>query len=366
MHILILNWRDIKNPLAGGAEVLTHEMGKRWVLLGHEVTQISQRFEGCLTEEIVDGVKVIRKGKWWSVHIFACVEYVLKLSHKIDIVIDEIHWFPYFSIFYIHKKIVLIVCEVANPLFFKLLPYPIALLVRIAEKLTLYCYRHVPMIAISQSTKQDLIHEGIRPDNIYVIPLGLNKPDMLIKRKKENIPTIIYLGRIHRLKGIEDAIEVFRFIHMKHENWNFWIIGKGDPSYVDAMKHRVYKYHMDKVTKFYGYISEKDKYESLCRAHILVVPSYYEGWGLNVSEAALMGTPSVGYNNGALKDSIIDNITGVLVHIKTPLQLSLEIQLLINDRVRYNRLRINCIKHTKKMSWDKTATSALTVLQSMI
>jgi len=38
MKILILNWRDIKNPRAGGAEVLTHELAKGWVAAGHEVT----------------------------------------------------------------------------------------------------------------------------------------------------------------------------------------------------------------------------------------------------------------------------------------------------------------------------------------
>ena len=57
--ILILNWRDIKNPNSGGAEVLTHEMAKRWVLWGHEVTQFSSKFRGAKGEEVVDGVRII-------------------------------------------------------------------------------------------------------------------------------------------------------------------------------------------------------------------------------------------------------------------------------------------------------------------
>jgi|GEM_PF-4102942 len=41
MNILIYNWRDIKNPAAGGAEVFTHENAKRWVEKGNEVTLIN-------------------------------------------------------------------------------------------------------------------------------------------------------------------------------------------------------------------------------------------------------------------------------------------------------------------------------------
>ena len=58
MKILILNWRDIKNPRAGGAEVLTHEMAKGWVQAGHNVTFFTASFKGAKPEEVLDGVNV--------------------------------------------------------------------------------------------------------------------------------------------------------------------------------------------------------------------------------------------------------------------------------------------------------------------
>ena len=42
MNILILNWRDIKNPKSGGAEILTHELAKGLVNKGHKVTNLAQ------------------------------------------------------------------------------------------------------------------------------------------------------------------------------------------------------------------------------------------------------------------------------------------------------------------------------------
>jgi hypothetical protein len=47
MSIIIYNWRDIKNPAAGGAEVLTHEFAKCLVLKGHQITLFTAAFPGC-------------------------------------------------------------------------------------------------------------------------------------------------------------------------------------------------------------------------------------------------------------------------------------------------------------------------------
>jgi len=67
MKILIYNWRDIKNPDAGGAEVFTHEIARRWVERGNEVTLFTSKFAGCRKEEVVDRVSIIRDGSKYSV-----------------------------------------------------------------------------------------------------------------------------------------------------------------------------------------------------------------------------------------------------------------------------------------------------------
>jgi len=63
MNILVLNWRDIKNPLSGGAEILTHEIAKRIVASGNHVLLFSSDFPGASNKEIIDGVEIIRQGK---------------------------------------------------------------------------------------------------------------------------------------------------------------------------------------------------------------------------------------------------------------------------------------------------------------
>ncbi len=62
LRILWLNWRDIRNPNAGGAEVFTHEVAKRHVGRGCGVTLFTSMFPGAEREEELDGVEVVRRG----------------------------------------------------------------------------------------------------------------------------------------------------------------------------------------------------------------------------------------------------------------------------------------------------------------
>ncbi len=60
-RILILNWWDIKNPLAGGAEVYLDEVFSRLAKKNYEVTLLCCRYPGSQAEETINGVKIIRR-----------------------------------------------------------------------------------------------------------------------------------------------------------------------------------------------------------------------------------------------------------------------------------------------------------------
>ena len=62
MKILVLNYRDMNHPQAGGAEVHLHRIFGRLQKLGHEVLLVSTKFPGCLEREKVEGIDVLRLG----------------------------------------------------------------------------------------------------------------------------------------------------------------------------------------------------------------------------------------------------------------------------------------------------------------
>ncbi|HSW98158.1 MAG TPA: glycosyltransferase family 4 protein [Candidatus Saccharimonadales bacterium] len=363
MNILILNWRDIKNPAGGGAEILTHEMAKRWVKWGNRVTQFSSKFPGAQENEIIDGVRFIRKGQWWNVHILAFFYYFLSLKNNTDVVIDEVHWFPFFSKVY-NKKTVLLACEVAKNLFPNIFSFPLSAFWRSIEKIYVSYYRNVPTLAISDSTKKDLVGEGFSAQNITVIPMGLSLPKGISLQKKEKNPTVIYLGRMNKQKGVEDVIDAFSKIHLEISSAKLWLVGSGQKDYLEYLKNKVTNLNMKNDTVFWGFVSEEKKFELLGKAHILLMPSVHEGWGLVIPEAGYMGTPSVAYDVSGSRDVIQDEKTGLLAY-KNPSDLASKTVRLLRDKNLYQLLQHNAIVLAKVYNWDNTARIALQVLENL-
>lgn len=111
MNILIYNWRDIKNPDAGGAEVFTHEILRRIAEKGHNITWFTSSFPGCKKEEVVDRIKIIRNGGKYTVYLKAREYYKKYFKGNFDVIIDEINTVPFFTPEFVNngeKKVALI------------------------------------------------------------------------------------------------------------------------------------------------------------------------------------------------------------------------------------------------------------------
>lgn len=365
MKILILSWRDIKHPYGGGAELLSHEMAKRWVKLGHKVTHFSANFPDSKSNEIIDGVNYIRAGNWYNIHILAFFKILSRRLGQFDVVIDEVHGIPFFSYLYICQPIVCLACEVAKEVWDKMYLFPINIIGRIMEKAYLLIYRKTKFLTISNSTASDLIQNGIPQKNITVLPMGLSCTLPKNLPPKNKYPTIIFLGRLAKSKGIKDALEAFSLIHQKLENSKMLIVGKGTQDYELELKKYVRSLNFQKEIEFKGFVSEQNKFKLLAKSHLILVPSIREGWGLIVPEANLVGTPAIVYNVPGLRDVTKNNINGVVVPRNTPQSLAqAACQLLINPK-KYQKLTQSAKEYARSMNWDDTAKTALKVIQSL-
>ena len=82
MKILALNWNDLKNPFGGGAEVHLEELLRRLVSYGHEVDLFCSGFENCKQEEVIEGVRIIRRGNRYNFNLIA-PSHLKKLVKKV-------------------------------------------------------------------------------------------------------------------------------------------------------------------------------------------------------------------------------------------------------------------------------------------
>lgn len=347
-RILWFNWRDIKHPDAGGAEVYTHEVASRLVKKGYDITLFTADIPSRIKQEVIDGVKIVRNGGKFNVYKKA-EQFYKKNKRDFDVIIDEINGRPFLTPKYIKDKpIIAVFHQSIKEEWFYETSFPINYLCYYyLERKWLSFYKGVTILTVSNSSKEDLIH-SYKLDDVIIAPNGLNINPLQRSPQKSDIPTLIFVGRMKKHKLPDHAISAFKIIKNMIPNAQMNIIGDG---YFLAEIRK--KFNVSD-TIFHGKVDSQRKLELLSTAHIMLMPSVREGWGLVVTEANAMGTPAIGYNVPGLSDSIQHNKTGFLTMTNTPENIA-EIAInLLNDPVKLQKLSHNALEFSKTLSWDKT------------
>ena len=349
MRILWFNWRDIKHPEAGGAEVFTHEVMLRLARMGYNMTLFCPSFPNALKREIIDGVEIIRSGGKYTVYKKAQQFYKMNKDNY-DFIIDEINAKPFLSAQIIGgKPILALFHQSIREEWFYETRFPLNYLCYYyLERKWLSTYQDVPTATVSTSSEQDLKEFGF--NRIFVVPMGLSVKPIEKVEQKEPVPTIIFIGRLKKHKLPYHALRAFSLIKEELPNSKMWIIGDG------TMRKYLERMNVKDAT-FYGHVKNELKYDLLRKAHILMMPSVREGWGLVVTEANAMGTPVVAYDVPGLRDSIIDGKTGVLLKDKSPENLAQTTVSLLTDKDLLKKYSTNALEFSTKFSWDKTAAA---------
>lgn len=353
MNILVLNWRDPSHPLAGGAEIALFEHIKFWKKKEANIVWYASSSKGLKKEDVIDGIKILRKGSHYTVALHFLWDRLHGKFQETDVVIDCFHFIPYFSpLVCKNEKIIAFIHEVAGSVWFKNIFFPLNILGYILEPIVIRFYKNRQFITVSKSTELELRAVGISSRNIYIINNGIHVPKLINKCQKETTPTIIFVGRLSKDKGIEDAVTAVKMITERLGNISFWIVGKAENhEYEVKLKQMVSDLKLQNNCVFFGFVTEEKKFELMSRAWVLVHPSKKEGWGLNVIEANYVETPAVGYNVAGLKDSIVDNKTGLLTN-SDPASLVGGIEKLLTDSNTRKAIGKNAAQWAKNFNWE--------------
>lgn len=341
MKILILNRRDINNPAGGGAEVYTHEIAKGLINdYACEVTIFTSRFAGASREEVIDGVYYIRAGNELTVHMKGFY-FAVKNRKKFDRIVDEYNGLGFMT--FLLPNSVLLIHQLYREFWLRELGF-IGALPYLLEPMIIWLYRKRNTITISDSTKKDL--EGLGFRDISIVMIAINEAAAGPAPLKDREPTMVFLGRFKSTKRPEDAIEVFKVVRRRIPDARLRMIGRGP----EEEKLKDMASGLDGVM-FQGYVSEDEKMALLRRSHVLFVPSVREGFGINVIEAAAAGMPAVGYDVHGIRDAILDNKTGYLVHSVD--EAALKIVALLSPQRLYERMSSACIEHSREFVWSR-------------
>ena len=373
--ILALSWRDITNPLSGGAEVHTHEMLKGLDKSKYILYHLSCFYKGANEEDIIDGVHYIHKGSSFSV-IFIAMFYYWKNRKKIDIVIEQCNTHRFFSpIWCSKKKRIFYIHQLTREIWTIMMPNILGNIGRRLETPMLKLNRHDKVITVSESTKQELINIGFKNENIQIIHNAVSFEHMQFEElegdNKEN-PIFIYIGRYAAYKGIDDAFLAFAKVKNEIPNAKLWIIGKKNDEYYDKVLYSIAIRNALTIGEeetndivIWGFVSEEQKIELQRKAHVLLFPSIREGWGIIVLEAALCGTPSIVYNSPGCRDAVDFGKGGYLCRKNTVNELAEQMKISVVNSQKYFEIRRKAYEYSNSFSWKQSREEFCNFIKSL-
>lgn len=295
-HIVFVSWRDLANPRAGGSEVLVDRLADGMTARGDQVTVLCG---GPVAER---RYRVVRNGGTYTQFLRAPLAY--QRLGGCDLVVEVCNGMPFFAPAWSRRPMVCLVNHVHTELWDVRLPRPLSTVGRYTESVLMpWAHRKNLFLTVSSSTAAALADLGVRPDRIRQVCNGVEPPQPLTPRSPE--PLFLALGRLTDYKRIDLLLRLWD--RVRHVVGGQLVIAGDGPE-----RARIEALAGPGVV-VRGRVSEDEKHRLLCSAWMLLHPAMIEGWGIVIVEAAIRGTPGIGFDVPGLRDSVVDGETGLLV-----------------------------------------------------
>ncbi len=354
-RILVLNWRDVRHPQAGGAEQYIHEIGRRWVQAGASVTWFTAAVPGEPEHDEIDGMHLSRAGGPLSLYARAAAGMV-RSRGEFDAVVDCQNGIPFFAPLFAGADVpvVQVVHHVHQDQFATRFSPPMAAVGRLLEgPVARRVYGERPIAAVSPSTRAELRRRlGFRGP-IFVVPNG-SAPVPEVTRPRAADPTIALVTRLVPHKRVDLLLGHVATVAAQVPGLRVEIAGDGPERL--RLQGLVTDLGLQSTVRFHGRVSDEVRDQLLASAWLTVSTSASEGWGCSVIEAAAWGVPCLALQVPGIRDSVLDGETGWLVDDPRDLGSALITAMAhLADRRRAELTAAVCRDWASCFSWDRSA-----------
>jgi glycosyltransferase involved in cell wall biosynthesis len=311
-RILFLNWRDLSNPAAGGAESYAEQIGVRLARAGAQITLFTSTYPQAIPYDWGSGYLVIREGGRFGVYR-AAARHLKRYGHQYDAVVDFQNGIPFFSPFWLPRStaVICVIHHVHQAQFNMYFPWPLSLVGRFLESTAARrVYRDRLYIAVSPSTRAEMRHQLRFSEPVQIVPNGIAVAETTASPRSPT-PLIAVVTRLTAHKQLHHLVEAVPALVRRWPDLKVVIGGTGPAR--DDLLAQTQRLGLEQVVSFPGRVSEQVKTDLLSSAWLTVAPSLAEGWGLTVLEANALGTPAMGYDVPGLRDAVRHGQTGWLV-----------------------------------------------------
>jgi glycosyltransferase involved in cell wall biosynthesis len=361
-HLFVLNERDMENPRAGGAEVHFVEIFGRLAARGFPVTLICAGFPGGAARTTTRGIEVVRVGNRYTFYARGPAAY-RRLERSVQgpaLLMEDLNKLPFYAPLYARLPILAIVHHLFGTTAFRQANLPVATVTYLSELAIPTIYRRVPMVAVSPSTREDLIARGVAAEHITMIPNGLDH-ELYSPAAVPPGRCVLSLGRVESYKRIDIAVSAMAEVVATVPDAHMIIVGRG--SAVPGLERQVARLGLERAVEFRGFVSEREKVELYRGARVFVNPSEKEGWGLTILEANACGVPAVASDVPGLRDSVRHEETGLLVPHGDVEALAAALRGVLTDDATWTRLRAGAMRWAANFTWDAVTDQIQAVIE---
>jgi glycosyltransferase involved in cell wall biosynthesis len=188
----------------------------------------------------------------------------------------------------------------------------------------------------------------VLPNPVRVPPLG--------KDQRSQRTRVLFLGRMRQKKGVFDLVAATALVQRDVPGVECVLAGDGD---LDAVREAARRCGLEGRVTLPGWVAGKEKDETLARADVFVLPSYFEGLPVGVLEAMAHGVPIVATNVGGIPDVVSHGVHALLVEPGDVEALAKAIASLLMNRGMADRLRHNAYERAKSVYSEETVMSQL-------
>lgn len=376
MKILMLTW-EYPPRIVGGIARVVHDLSKRLIKDGHEVTVITYRDGNVPEYENDKGVEVYRVNNY-MIHPNNFIDWIMQLNfNMIAKATEVINKEGGFDVIHAHDWLVTYAAKSLKQSF----NLPMVATIHATEAGRnsgihddtqryindtewLLTYEATEVIVNSNYMKghvQGLF--GLPFDKISVIPNGINlnnftgiERDYDFRRRfaMDNEKIILYVGRLVYEKGVQHLISAMPKILDHYHDSKLVIAGKG--GMLDELKAQVDSMGLSNKVYFTGYLNQKEVQKMYKCADVAVFPSTYEPFGIVALEAMLAGIPTVVSDIGGLNEIVEHGVNGMKSYAGNPNSIADSVLSLLFDQ----QLAMNVTKNAKnkvknEFNWQKIA-----------
>ena len=377
MKILMLTW-EYPPRIVGGIARVVHDLSKRLIKDGHEVTVVTYRDSTDVPEYENDkGVNVYRVDNY-MIHPNNFIDWIMQLNFNlISKATEIINKEGGFDVIHAHDWLVTYAAKTLKNAY----DIPIVATIHATEAGRnsgihdetqryindtewLLTYEATEVIVNSNFMKND-IHRlfGLPFEKINVIPNGINlsnftgiERDYDFRRQyaMDNEKIILYVGRLVYEKGIQHLIAAMPKILSNYHDSKLIIAGRG--GMMDELKAEARNLGLGNKVYFTGYLDSKQVQKMYKCADVAVFPSTYEPFGIVALEAMLAGVPTVVSDVGGLNEIVNHGVDGMKSYAGNPNSIADSVIALLKD----HQLAANVSKKAKQkvkeqFNWEKIA-----------